>query len=359
MDNNTDPPHMGARAHMSHLTYWQRVRAILASSRTPTERLILIAIADHLGDDGRCWPSSSRIASMVGMKRETVSRNISRLTVAGVLIAERRVGTSSVYRIAWGELSGCDAESHPPVILDHTPCDPESHPPVTQDHTPCDFGSHKDKKEDKNIEDKKEDTPRKRGRSRSRSLSLDEVKAIAPPDDLAAVEGYREAFDRWCEVRPGTGWRRTASQVAAFHAKMLKAWRDGLDVLAALDAAHLAGWQGIRPQWMKPRATSPSSASTTTADAPTDAASAAWATVGEALLKMGAAPPWLDDGWFFSGDPAIDAAYRAGVLAAAEVTTGDTAAAWARLYHDGSTESQLWQGRRFVRAYRASMRGAA
>ena len=81
MDDNTHPGDVRGGASLSHLSYWQRVRAILASSRTPTERLILIAIADHLGDDGRCWPSSSRIASMVGMKRETVSRNITRLTV--------------------------------------------------------------------------------------------------------------------------------------------------------------------------------------------------------------------------------------------------------------------------------------
>ena len=354
MDDNTHPGDVRGGASLSHLSYWQRVRAILASSRTPTERLILIAIADHLGDDGRCWPSAERLGELTGCSYSTVRRAIRSLTRDDILLGAQRPGRSTVYRIDWRQLSPTPAEDTPVNMTQG--CITMTHPPVNMTH-PCVTMTHEDKKED-TKEDKKEDTPRKK-RGRSRSLSLEEVRAIAPPDDLAAVEGYREAFDRWCEVRPGTGWRRTASQVVAFHAKMLKAWRDGLDVLAALDAAHLAGWQGIRPQWMKPRATSPSSASTTTADAPTDAASAAWATVGEALLKMGASPPWLDDGWFFSGDPAIDAAYRAGVLAAAEVTTGDTAAAWARLYHDGTTESQLWQGRRFVRAYRASMRGAA
>ena len=342
MSNIIEPPSIQEGANTSDTPmYWDRVRAIMASERAPTERLILIAIADHIGSGGRCWPSTSRLASMAGIKRPSASRIIKRLLLDGVLTVQRRSGRSTVYEIQWEQLSTC----HPG--LQHL--SPRVTPPVTEGDTPCHPGLHEDTK--KTLKK----TPKNKARSKSRALSLDEVRAIPIPIDLQALDGYAEKFSEWCEVRKGSSWRQTAKQVSRFHEKMAKAHSAGLDVLAGLDRAYEGGYQGLNASWLKPRSQPQPE------ERPPGAPSEEWTRLQAALLRWGRLPPGLPedhpDHWKFVDDRAKERAYHYAICAAAQEP--DLTLAWMVLWNGGNEEKLKWQRIKFENAFRKSMRGVA
>ena len=55
-----------------------------------TDKLILIALADHADDTGHCWPGTKGIAEKCGVSRRTVVASVSRLTEAGLIVCESR-----------------------------------------------------------------------------------------------------------------------------------------------------------------------------------------------------------------------------------------------------------------------------
>ena len=60
----------------------------------------------------------------------------------------------------------------------------------------------------------------------------------------------------------------------------------------------------------------------------------------------------------FSNDPATAARYDRAILAAAKEAP-TLPLAWRLLFNDGDSESRLWQGRRFMGAYRSTDRASA
>lgn len=70
----------------------------------PTEKLMLLALADHANDeDFTCWPSLTHLEKKTGLNRTTVWRSIDRLVELG---AVTRHGThasgATIYRVALG-----------------------------------------------------------------------------------------------------------------------------------------------------------------------------------------------------------------------------------------------------------------
>lgn len=51
----------------------------------PTERLIMLALADHADDNGRCYPSISRLCQRTGLKDRAIQSNIKKLAAQGYL----------------------------------------------------------------------------------------------------------------------------------------------------------------------------------------------------------------------------------------------------------------------------------
>ena len=51
----------------------------------PTERLIMLALADHADDEGRCYPSVARIAQRTGLSERAVQTNVRSLIAAGYI----------------------------------------------------------------------------------------------------------------------------------------------------------------------------------------------------------------------------------------------------------------------------------
>lgn len=61
------------------------------TTASPSERLVLLALCDHAGDDGTCWPTTGRLAEKCGMTKQTVKRHLTALDGRGLIVKlERR-----------------------------------------------------------------------------------------------------------------------------------------------------------------------------------------------------------------------------------------------------------------------------
>ena len=66
----------------------------------PTERLIMLALADHADDDGRCYPSIQRLCQRTGLSERAVRTNLRALEKSGYVRTKKgggRGGTSLYY----------------------------------------------------------------------------------------------------------------------------------------------------------------------------------------------------------------------------------------------------------------------
>ncbi len=57
----------------------------------PTQKLVLISLADHANQDGECWPSINRLAKFTGLGRTAIKTNLKKLEDAGFITAEQRL----------------------------------------------------------------------------------------------------------------------------------------------------------------------------------------------------------------------------------------------------------------------------
>lgn len=73
---------------------WER------SAAEGTDRLVLLALADHADDETwSCWPSLSHLAAKCRISERTVRRSLRDLEAAGEVQTVTRAGTSSRYHI--------------------------------------------------------------------------------------------------------------------------------------------------------------------------------------------------------------------------------------------------------------------
>ena len=83
---------------------WIAMREVWKLNLPPTEKFVLLAIADFSNDKkGIAWPSQSTIAAKTGYSRQTVNRAINRLREKRMIVSSRQSAegksTSNEYRI--------------------------------------------------------------------------------------------------------------------------------------------------------------------------------------------------------------------------------------------------------------------
>lgn len=81
----------------------ERIRLILSADLTTGEKLLLIAMADHLGRGEWVWPSQQTLGRMTSQHEDHVRRLIRRLERHGIVFCKRR-GKGLQYRIDWQRL---------------------------------------------------------------------------------------------------------------------------------------------------------------------------------------------------------------------------------------------------------------
>ena len=79
---------------------------------TPSQKLALLALAEHANDSGVCWPSLARLASLTGMGKRTVQRAIVDLEALNLLTKETGKGKSARYKLDLTVASGYGQSGH-------------------------------------------------------------------------------------------------------------------------------------------------------------------------------------------------------------------------------------------------------
>jgi hypothetical protein len=120
------------------LTFHRREQLIWESNRSPTEKLILLALNQFVDCLGQCYPGCETIAKMTGFSARSVQRVIRGLEASGIIHTQNRKRESgngqksNLYAIKFALLATTE---------DHPPGDRGSPPLVTEDHPPGDRGS--------------------------------------------------------------------------------------------------------------------------------------------------------------------------------------------------------------------------
>lgn len=70
-------------------------------TKSSGERLVLLALADHAGEDGECWPHSGKIAEKCGLDPKTVQRHITALHERGLVTKVHRRKRSNGTLAGW------------------------------------------------------------------------------------------------------------------------------------------------------------------------------------------------------------------------------------------------------------------
>lgn len=63
---------------------------------TPSEKLVLLTLADYADDENKCWPRQDTLAERTGLTRQTVNVKLSSLEKAGLIRREPRCHTSNI-----------------------------------------------------------------------------------------------------------------------------------------------------------------------------------------------------------------------------------------------------------------------
>lgn len=76
---------------------------------TPTQKLVLLALADWANDEGLCWPSIEKLCKKSCLSRRAVQTAIKSLSDIGLLIQEQLNGRGCKYWLKIGvqEMHGC------------------------------------------------------------------------------------------------------------------------------------------------------------------------------------------------------------------------------------------------------------
>lgn len=61
----------------------------------PTERLVMLALADHADDAGRCYPSIARICQRTGLSERAIQMNVKKLSASGHLTVVKGGGKAN------------------------------------------------------------------------------------------------------------------------------------------------------------------------------------------------------------------------------------------------------------------------
>lgn len=109
-----------------------------SQSLGPTERLIMLALADHADDDGRCYPSIERLCQRTGLSERAVQSNIRKLTKGGYVRVNRGggKGNANLYFISANPAGNAPYEAQNPARSAPYQTPQEMHPAGDAPQTP-------------------------------------------------------------------------------------------------------------------------------------------------------------------------------------------------------------------------------
>ena len=206
----------------------------------PTQKLVLLALADHANDETwKCWPSLGHLHKKTGLNRRTVSRALKLLADAGLIGRINRGRESTVYQLnvaSWGHETPRGTE----------PLGAQSH--KGRGDTPLGVGAtcpqpRGDMPHEPSGNRKREPSGNRKG-ARDKSVPCPEGVSQSVWSDVLAHRRRMKA------PLTETAWKRMEPELRALEAE---GWSPD-DVIAEWLAA---GWRAFKADWIRNRGGSP------------------------------------------------------------------------------------------------------
>lgn len=202
----------------------------------PSAKFVLVAICDHVDEDGWCWPSLSRLARKTGFDRSTVQRSMQKLVDRGLLRRVPRLRDNGsrksdlllVVPLSTGEdFIGADGGERGRSVA--TPRGTEQHPPGGA----APIGAER-------LGGGGTEPPLEPSIEPSELFTADQPLSDWPKD-------YQEKFWSRYPVKRGKG--AALRKLEALRKSGRVTWAALMDGLDRMDAAIKAGW--LDPQFVK------------------------------------------------------------------------------------------------------------
>lgn len=330
-----------------------------------SERMILIAINQHLNNAGEAWPGQLMLQKRTGLGERQLRCLLKGLESRGYLTRDRSQRRSTTYTIQFSSLDSNPAIIAPRQSVPLNYCTAAVTAAPTRQSlpvTPAVIAGHPgsdcrqtiqepSKNNLKNLaplqspkETTDEQAVKKAGdKPKRKRLTLEEIQAVPVPEPLASLEGFAERWAAWVRIRQrkSSGRWTEAPQVESMLRKLARAYTAGKDVLGGLEAAYENSWQGLNPSWLNDRATDQ-----LTADD-------AWQRLLTALGAFARLPEAFDR------DQRTHTAIVAGLVAAANLNDADPLRSWRTLRDRGGNTDRDFQRRRFQTTYITTLRSAS
>ena len=174
----------------------------------PTHRLLLLALADHADDDGRCYPSLSRLCRRTGLTERAVRKNLRDLEAAGHLRTEVGTGPkgSNTYHVTpRHELP--PARKAPRHEMPHPPAPyapPPRHDVPPNHHITINEPSNDARASFSAFWDA---VPQKIGKANAEKA----WKRLGEPLRVAALANVKPYFEWWRKQHPDASWLHPAT----------------------------------------------------------------------------------------------------------------------------------------------------
>ena len=193
---------------------------------TPTQKLVLLALADNCNDMGECYPSILTICEKSGLSERGVQGAISEMEKMGLVNRFMRKGRSTLYTITPAGYAP-PQEVHP---APRAPAPAPDAPPPPQEVHPTPAPRAPITVNEPSIEP-----------SRNRNKNKTQKPAFVLPDWFSDAD--RKNWDAWNSIPK----RRNASNERLEAAiEQLSDWRkQGIDWSQALKNSAVGGWQGL------------------------------------------------------------------------------------------------------------------
>lgn len=183
---------------------------------------VLHSIADRIGDNGKAWPSMTRIAADVGVDPRTATRSIKRLVETGYLV--RQSGnrtTSNVYRLGTGEAAGTGEFTGTGEAAGEVPASSSGRYRRVRPSNPPSESTH--------------EVAHTKARTRAERAQLPEPPTWVP----------REAWDGYVEMRKRKRSTLTPRACELVFKQLERFQANGHDPGDVLDRSTAAGWTGV------------------------------------------------------------------------------------------------------------------
>ncbi len=195
---------------------------------SPSQKAVLISLADQANDDGYCWPSIKTIGVRTCLSDRAVQGAIRWLIAANLLRTSVRSGTSTVYQLTPAAYAP-PQEMHP---ADPAPRGAANAPPPPQmlHPTPADAAP----KPSMNHQLNRQGTKPARRRA----------EPVPRPDDVS-----EQTWSDWQQLRQAKRAPVTETVVDGARSESAKA---GMALEAFLQLWCIRGSQGLQAAWLKP-----------------------------------------------------------------------------------------------------------